>query len=309
MKSIRLHTVCFGENYFDYLERGLIPSLLWEKNLKTLEFAQSKWSVFVKKSDHDRVLELCSKVLPKEQIEISTIIPEKMKFESPDRGTILLDCLNQSAEKCIEENTSFVMALPDFIFGDGTLRALMEFGQHGDSCVLVPHARVLPSILNEIGPTPLNNIDLVTLAWNNLHRSWKDSEVGPFQLGSFQGGVSWRHMPGNIIAVQHRLPSVALANFTRADIEYFNEWHGTQGPSFGRYDWNWPSECLIKQQRQRTICSSDIAWWAEVTQPEDNCPTRTSSPLNEPDAFFLDNLHSRANRMIISSFRHNGDIE
>lgn len=307
MKSIRLHTVIFGEHYFNCLERGLIPSLMWEKNKATLEFAQAKWSVFVKKSDHDRAWDLVTKVLPKDQVDIFTIVPERMKHESQDRGTVLLDCLNKTAELCIAENSSMLMALPDFIFGDGSIRAFMEYG-YEKNCVMVPHPRVLPGILNHITNKPLNNIDLVTLSWEHLHRSWTDSEVGPLQLGSFVGGVSWRHMPDNIIAVQHRLPSVALANFTVEDIEYFNEWHGDQGPAFGRYDWEWPSECLIEQQRQRTISSSDIAFWCEVTMPDENCPTRQSSNPKEPDAFFMDNKHSRANRMIISSFRHDGSI-
>lgn len=303
MKPIRLKTVCFGEHYWQCFENGLVPSLLWPKNFMIV--ANSTWTVFVKKSERDRAMELCLKVMPEKQIDIVTCVPEYMKKESPDRGTVLLDCLNQIAETCIKEKSSMLMALPDFVFGDGSIRAFMQWG-YGDNCVCTPHVRVLPSLLNEVSSTPLGNADLVTLAWKHLHRSWVDSEVGPFQLGSYIGGVSWRHMPDNIIAVQHRLPSIALANFTPEDIVYFNKWHGIQGPAFGRYDWEWPSECLIPEQRQRTIASSDIAFWVECTLADENVPTRQSSDPDEPDKFFLDSEHSRANRMIISSFRHLG---
>lgn len=308
MKPIIIHTVCFGDHYFDVLERGLIPSLLWKLNAAALEIGKAKWCIYVKNSDSERALNICLKVLPREQIEVITSIPERLKFESPDRGTVLLDCLNQTAEKCIEESRSMIMALPDFIFGNGSIRAFMEWG-YGDNCVIIPHPRVLPGILNEITDKPMSNAELVSAVWRNLHRSWLDCEVGLFQLGSYIGGVSWRHMPDNIIAVQHRIPSVGLANFTREDVDYFNQWNGAQAPGFGRYDWAWPSECLIEQQRQRTICSSDVGFWCEVTLADQNCPPRQSMPSNEPDAFFLDNRHTRANRMIISSYRHDGSIK
>lgn len=309
MKQLRLHTVVFGDHYLDCLTRGLVPSLCWFKNKLELEHSKSRWSIYVKQSDAVKILDLCTKVMPVEQIDIVTSVPERMRFESQDRGTFLMDCLNETIKKCLEENRSMLMVLPDFILGDGSIGALREWS-YKDNCVLTPHARVLPGILNKITTVAPANTELVTLAWNHLHRSWTDCEVGPFQLGSYIGGLSWRHMPDNIIAVQHRIPSVALANFTKEDQDFFSRWSADgKPPSFGKYDWSWPSECLINQERQRTITSSDIAFWIEVTAPEQNCPTRQSSDPDEPDKFFLDNLHTRMNRMIISSFRHDGKIK
>lgn len=62
------------------------------------------------------------------------------------------------------------------------------------------------------------------------------------------------------------------------------------------------------EQRLRVIASSDIAFWVEITVADQNCPQRYSPNDKEPDVFALESIHTKVNRMIISSFRHDGSI-
>lgn len=269
-------------------------SLSWPKNSVALKNAH--WDIYGDLEQTQQVYEIATKVLPFNQI---TLRQKRM-----DRGGVdLLGCMMETMRRCADDRSAMITAPPDTVFSDGSIDALLAYGDQPGTCVAVPHPRVLPDILTSLGPEPLPNDKLVTLALEKYpHRSWVTGDRRLSVNGTHVGGLSWIKT-GNVWAVTHRLPTVYLSNFNEEDRKFFSRPYQGQQPQYGMWDHEWPGQCLLPHQRQRTIGSSDLAFIFELTEHYKNIPTQRLVSVDEPDAFHRDEPHNRINRCYTTVFR------
>ena len=303
MRPIRIFTPVWGSKYIEWFEKALCGSLLWPKNFEVIKHA--KWSILCHHSEFHQVAEIASKVLPPEQIETMEV-NGPMEDLNRWKGIRMNEGVVSAMKKCVDQDSLFLMATTDFIYGDGTLANMIKEASVRRSCISMAHFRVHPTILPELN-APLSNYELVSLSRKHPHMSWTESEWLKNPSGSPVGGITWRDEGNGIHSVRHRMPSPYLCNITQEDVNFMATQNDEKMAAFGAFDHDWPAE-LIKQERFRLILSSDQAFMGEVTSPGDNCPTLRVVNPNEPDAFWHDHdehnrLHHQMNRQFISCFR------
>lgn len=292
MKPVRIFTSVWGEQHIHFLERGLLESVQWPRNLEALESNVVAWNIATSPQDVDRIRELFAKTPFKAEITSMNV--------GVCPGDAVLLALTDAMRTCVLEDTLFMTSFSDIVFGEGTLETMLSLAQRKHLCVSVPHMRVLPNILNHLD-RPLTNPQLVTLALQNAHTTWTEAQIGiqgfirPHS-NQFYGGLSWEKIGSNYI-VQHVLPSVWIANVRQDDVEFLKN-----GGGMGAYDHNWPTK-LCNEGRSRVIGASDAAFMVEIT-PEDRnrCPL---SIIDQewPDKFHHDKKHHDVYRTFYSVFR------
>jgi len=289
--SLEILSTVWGRQYLETFKKTAIESLSWDKNKEALIKEGTTWNIYTDKEFIPEITALCHE------------LNHEIKYNIQSRET-LRDYIdeNQSAtiwqmRRSIDTGCKVLLAPPDTLFGDGTIAGLLSAAEDPGSVVVVPHPRVLPSILEEIEPMPLpiDNAPLVGIAWRHLHEAWIHAEVGCKDQSSYIGGIWWKKVNG-LITGKHLLPSPYMIHFLEQDMEYFDK-----ACSFGHFDWRWPGDILVPQGRQRYIASSDLAFIVEITDPNKNVPQIYE---NQPaTGFHRDDPHNRANAQIMFTFR------
>lgn len=274
-----IFTVVYGDEYLDYLGRGLARSLGSPRNREAITGA--RWIV------------ACTRAQDKPRVAAAVgDLPVHLEFM--DAGS-LYEGLKRAAAEAVRCGESLLLAPPDNVFSDGSIASFMRVASKKDACVATAHVRVVPSFLEGF---PRDAPGMVSHAWAHLHDSWRHSEVGHGDSMTWDGGVCWQRVAPDLVTVQHHLPTVFLANFTPYDVEFFN-----RNSIWGVWDSSFPEDCLVKQERYRIIGSSDAAFVVEVTHPGRNVPQRLAVKPDDYDAFKGRNNYHRLNRSFVSVFR------
>jgi hypothetical protein len=274
-----MFTPVWGMEYLEYMRRGLIKSLRQPLNAKAVK--KTKWVIAYRQ--------------PVEKMKIDQMtqdICEDVHLVNLDIFQGIKYAMAMAHSHCVQ----LFLAMPDTVLSEGSIPNLRELGKQHDVCVAVPHVRVLPSFL-DVRDLPLHPAEMVSHAWDNLHDSWTGSTGEEGMSRSRVGGIYWKKITPQLITVQHRLPTVFLANIKKSDIDFFNTRH-----HFGIWDHDWVQE-LMTQERVRIVGSSDVAFMAEVTKEGSNVPPEMKVNPDEPDAFFCRFYHNIINRMFVSVFR------
>lgn len=285
--GLQLLTCVWGKKHIELFKQTAFRSLTWDKNLKALSDARAVWNLFT--DDVNAMMNI-----------IDNDLGITFNIQSTEKLRDYIDEVQSASiwqmEQALEKNDQVLLAPPDTIFGDGTVQGLLSAGQDEGSVVVVPHARVLPSILTkDLEIHDVENDMLVDLAWEHLHDSWVHAERGHANQSSFVGGVTWWRA-GDVIQGTHVLPSPYLLNFTNEDLQYFRS-----AISFGHFDHMFPGDILIPRGRQRYLTSSDSAFMVEITDPDKNVPPIIE---NQPKTgFWRDNLHNKSNAQVIFTFK------
>lgn len=273
----RLLTIVWGDKYLDWLARGCLRGLAGPRNMAALKRHVIQWDIYGDQDKLGRCEELCK------PFGLKVVLHAQPRCDHHE-------VMRRHATECYHAGASCLLALPDLIYGDGSLDVLLACGRPREVCVAMPHVRV--DCRRWPFPEPgFSNQQLVDMAFANLHRSWAEAELGKAQSNSYKGGVSWQQLQHSMWAVQHRILTVFLANFTAGDLAADNRW-----------DHGWPAR-LVAEQRQRVIGSSDAAFAVELTEPDTNVPAVTDTDPGEPDKFELSLGHHVANRMMLAIFR------
>lgn len=287
--SLQMLTTVYGDKHIDIFQRACLKSLAFKRNKAALYEAKAIWMIFSEEKYFDHIRKIVDAFLPEFNLQLRPM-SELRGFIDPVQSALVL-----MIEECLRTNSRLLMCPPDTIFGDGSVHGLLKVGREQHTCVVAAHARVLPSILDEDFSPYLTNAELVTMAWKHLHRSWSEASVGHPVQNSFIGGVSWQEIGPSLFAVQHRLPTVYLADFTEEDLHHFKTCI-----SSGDWDHVWPGTRLTPHGRQRYIGGSDIAFMVEITAAEKNVPPMGGGP---PDGFWRNHPHNEFNKQFSAVFR------
>lgn len=289
--KLQIFTPAWGRKHIDLFARACALSLSWPRNIAAID--GSTWNIWTK---------------PNEQQFFEPIVKQfsNVKFQfhdlkfPPDKGPeqIILPALQEQIRTCLSEDARVLFALPDYVFGEGTVPNLLKFGEQKHTCVAVAHPRVLPGCLSYLQGGPRSNGQLVSLAFQHPHQSWVEAEKGHPRQTTFTGGIMWRRLSDDMWEVHHRLPAIYLAHLCEGDAAYFHN-----ANNFNAWDHLWPS-IIIPQQRQRYIGCSDAACVIEPTEANLNVPQFIeATPPESPDEYWGQNLHNFINRQTVVIFK------
>lgn len=246
------------------------------------------------KEEYLRAVVSISNVFPKSSH--TQLIYQELENPNVDRGQVLIKSVQWAANLCIADASPLLMATPDFFYGNGTIGAFSKIADEPGSCATIANIRVTPYFLFTGDLEELTNQELVSTAFDHLHKSWSES---PRNL--YHSGVKLKEIGSKLYAVEHFMPSPFYVNFLDCDKQYFKEWHERKPPGFGLWDHVWPTY-LLEQGRLRYIGSSDAAVMLEVTDQDMNVP-----PLNKPEnptnLFFRHHFHNNIQRQFVTIFR------
>lgn len=287
--KMRMISLAWGDPYCAWFETALTRSLHWPKNHEAILRHASEWNIYTRDQDRDRLRAIAEPLGVPLQFHPFVV--------NNSSGETLQPCLLDHLRNCEQTGVAAFIAPPDTIFGDGTVAAMCAVGERPGVCVAVPHVRVNAGALGKLPDRPVSNSELVDFAWENLHKTWADANANLPHTNSYLGGVSWLELRKGLYAVTHRLPTCYLANVNASDVEWFTRQFET-----GTWDHTFPAK-LVKEQRQRTIASSDAAFMVELTQEHQNIPATQPSDPNEPDKFWRDLEHNYTGRNVVTIFR------
>lgn len=313
MRDMIVFCPVWGEKNLDLLENCLGRSLLRPLNKKAIDKAH--WIVITDTQESgDRATRFIRSHFDS-SVEVRVEARLLLKGESNHYRFVLLESLRQISRECLASNTPMLMATCDFYFGEGTIAAFQKVGSDPGSCVSIPNMRVLPSFLKRVAGNALSNPELIEVALDHAHDSWKYSEKSMGREGmTFIGGISWERIDQRVTAVRHYLPSPFYVNFSDVDVEFFNDPAATMmkycgssltggPPHFGVWDHVWTS-LIISYERLRYIGSSDAALLLEVTDADLNVPDPNPEGKTNRDRFRGSGLHTAVQSQFIYSLRN-----
>ena len=287
--KMRLFTLCWGEPYLTWFQNALTASLSWPDNLDALRRFAVEWNIYSRENERDRLRAIA------EPLGIPLQFHPFLTNNSS--GETLQPCLLDHIRNCHQTGTAAFIAPPDTIFGEESVGTICAVGMLPGLCVAVPHVRINAGCLPRLAGRSWSNAELVDFAWENLHRTWADADASLSNTNSLLGGVSWRKLRKGMYAVTHRLPTTYLANIDASDVDWFSRQWET-----GTWDHTWPAK-IVKEQRQRTIASSDAAFICELTREHENIPICQPSDPNVPDKFWRDLEQNYVQRNVVNIFR------
>lgn len=270
--QVRLSTLVFGDKFLGFFKRS-VRSLGWPGNREALRNAV--WSIHTDKADEARKI-----------VEPLGIDVEINPVPSGTIGMALLKSLVLDLEKCLGGD-ALLTAQPDTIFGDGTIRTLVELGGEGLNAISVSHPRVVSTFPDLTEPT--SNAKLVGLAFDHLHQGWKSANMRADENNCFKGGVGWREIGKDLYAVTVRIPTTYFVRPRIEDVDFLKTCKE------GGWDHDWPAH-LVEQQRHRLIGSSDAAFMVELTDSKRNGALPRAARIDEPDAYKFNLDHHKTNR-------------
>ena len=293
-KPLHIFSPAWGQKHIALMRSALGRSFHWPRNYDVVENA--KWHLVSTPEDAAAVLALAREILPSATIDI-LVDPRLTQFDNP--GYALALAVMKAMDACLADNAPLLMATPDFVYGNGTIRTMMDIADRPGTVAGMAHIRVLPTFLSTLGDEPLTNANLMHRAFAHSHLTWRDVQCGADPTMTYHCGVSWKWIGCGLAAVQHHMPSPFLVNFLPSDREL---WQNKGEPGFGFWDHDWPTY-LLRDQRMRWIGSSDAAFMAEVTDPLANLGKLLPRNPVDPDAFFKDAYHCKIQRQFVTIFR------
>jgi hypothetical protein len=281
---IQALTTVWGDDYIDQFLKATVKSMAFPANRKAME--EITWNIFTEDNAFERIEEFIAPRLPNTKIKYKSLSILRDRIDYLHSGVIW------QIKECLKTKSRMLLLPPDSIFGDKTLPNLIKLGKEEKTCVISPHPRVLPTILNEKYES---NESLVTAAFKHLHRSWTDAEEGTDRQNSFIGGVSWERLDEKTVSVKHLLPTPYFCDFTEDDLTFFETAAG-----IGVIDHVWPS-MLVQQNRLKYVGSSDACFIVELTAHDKNLPPVQRGA--DTSKFWRQHPHNLFNDQIACIFR------
>lgn len=285
--TLRIFTLVHGEPYLSWMEKGLVPSLLWPINRNAIRNAQI--CLYTTPESSDRAIEIMKRLE----------LPIMVKNQSPEWAgqflhNALLDCIYEAAS----EGDAILIAPPDTIFGEQSVETLMALHKEPKIVIAAAPVRVNDDFWDEFnGERAHPNAELVSMAWRHLHSTWANANIALPKTNSFAGGVSWKKIGDNLYSVTHLLPTPFLCDVAPSDAEWFRRYGAP-----GSFDHIWPAK-LVNEGRQRFIGSSDGAFIVEVTMKDQNIPVLYPQDTANPTNYIGSNQHNHINRNVVAIFR------
>jgi hypothetical protein len=288
--KLRIFTLVFRNVFLEMLEHCCANSLAWPRNIAALKSVDATWHIYSREDERDRINGIVTRIgIPVEHHAIPDIhaIAEKL-------DTALLAELRAA----VEGGSALLTAQPDIVFGDGTIETFIALAkENNEVCIAAPHPRVnAAEFIKEIGAAPIENSELVRLAFKHLHESWRTADLSLDKVSCWHGGVAWRRLGDKMYGVTARLPTAFLVRPREDDIAFFST------AKKGAWDHHWPTK-LVNERRQRLIGSSDAAFVVELTEASSHPSVLRAKLPNKQDIYRHNNPHNEVNANTMAIWR------
>ncbi len=282
--KILLATIVY-DNYIDIFESVLLRSLKQSGNIPRLvaEGHEIRYYIYTR-NDHN--------VQRVRKTEIEGVQVEVFDFDEIDNHDLLKKIIEQS----IGQNARLLFMSPDYFIGNGSIYNICKYSSNDNMCISALHMRVdYDKFLGIMNTTDkeISNPELVTLAMENLHKSWGESFVDVPSNNAYYSGSSIQSIADKLWSVCFRIPTVFLAKFEADDLRELSQ--------FDHWDWEWPS-FLIENNRYKYIGSSDMFFAVELTKVRENIPAIKHDGLWN-DEFRVCKKHGEINKNFLSILR------
>lgn len=293
----RLFSIVFGDAYIDRFERACVLSLGWPKNRAALKRFEV-WDLWTIRKDEDRLRGIAAALgVPVEFHRVCN--PDASQLPHLRIREMLVDAMRRQLRMCCAEKSGFMWISPDLICGDGSVGTVLQLGEVPGFWIAVPTLRVDETgFLEAMGPGPLSNAQLVSLAFKHLHPDFLEGEQSREKTNAWHSGVTWRSLGDGLYAVTHLMPSAFLCQPVQSHVDF---WEGST--TLGDWDHSFP-QLLVRDQVQRVVGSSDAAFFVELTPPELGRPPLEPVVPGKPDRYRHDSRdHIKANRNTVFIWR------
>jgi hypothetical protein len=219
-------------------------------------------------------------------------LPVEFKRQNPS-----MDGLRETVLNAHARGTRFLTALPDFVFGNGSIGNMVSYARGKNVCVAGPHLRVNEDdFMGHFGGRfkSATNSELVFLTMRYMHNNTRDFFTDQPNASHF-GGVAITHLSNGAYAMIHHLPNIFLAWITDSDADYFKNCMDRDC-----YDHDWP-KIPVAEGRYRMIGSSDLFYMAELTGKDSHGLGATS--LDNSETCWVDKPHFKTSHNFVISLR------
>jgi hypothetical protein len=273
------------DNYIDIFENVLLRSLKQSGNIPRLvdEGHEIRYYIYTR-NDHN--------VQRVRKTEIDGVQIEVFDFDEINNHELLQKIIEQS----IGQNAKLLFMSPDYFIGNGSIYNICKYTSNDNMCISALHMRVdYDKFLGIMNTTDkeISNPELVTLAMENLHKSWGEAFIDVPSNNAYYSGSSIQPIADKLWSVCFRIPTVFLAKFEPDDLRELSQ--------FDHWDWEWPS-FLIENSRYKYIGSSDMFFAVELTKVRENIPAiKHDGQWN--DEFRVCKKHGEINKNFLSILR------
>lgn len=283
-KKILLGTIVY-DKYIDIFETVCLRSLKQKGNISALleDGYEIRYYIYTLSDENLQRIK---------RIKIKGVSVEVFHYSEMDNTKLLHAMIEQS----IGQDARLLFMSPDYFIGNGSLFNICSHQSNGNMCLAALHMRVdFDKFIRalDLKKGRINNPELVTLAMENLHKSWGEAFIDEESNNSYFSGSSVQKIADKLWDVSFRIPTVFLAKFEQSDLEGLAQ--------FDYWDWEWPAT-LIKEHRYKYIGSSDMFFAVELTKERENIPCVQAGSLWNDD-FRVQKDHSEVNRNFLAVLR------
>lgn len=280
----------WGAHHIGLMENFLIPSLLQPGNLSSLR-GQIHFDICTTAESVEEVNRSAQRALAGWKtcsVSIAAL---------PDGSQVISRGFLNSIRSAIAARSRMLLAMPDTVFGNGSIGNLARYAFGKNICIAAAHLRVEhDAYMKATGGkfSGASNAELVDVAEACAHQTARESHCESENC-SWAGGISLTHIAPGLHAMIHHLPTPYLVFMTREDEEFFAHGH------LGFIDHVWP-EKLVESGRLRVIGSSELFFAVEITATGNNTqPIKPNSQFEE--AYCGQFKHHRANSMFVTALQ------
>jgi hypothetical protein len=282
-KILFIYAPVWGKWHIDTFFKYTLPSLMQSGNLPAIS-KDKKIVINFYTKDND--IFLIDSMMKEVSCTYDYNINSESNFNDDTRG-MMVNFLIHILDICVKENGLMLLAQPDLIYSNNSVKNLVDLSNGKGVSIAVPHPRVSYECIKEVDffDSPSHNEvsseSLVKIALSCKHKAFELSDE-LLDINSTVDGISTHKIDELHMGVVHNLPSVYLFSPIKDDISYFK-----RRTTFNYIDTAWPS-MLFRQSRLKVIASSKIAFVVELTKDADKRP-RTLPNMKYNDQYLSSN--------------------
>lgn len=271
-RSIRILTPAWGKHLL-YIDKVCLRSLFQPNNLpKLLEQGRKIHHLFI--IPEGILPSWCHKYVERYK---SLYNYRCMWFPKKTIDQAYLQCFKM----CIEDDSLFMPALPDWFWADGSVSNMVEYVADRKMAVAGPYLRVRAEEFlgwidahGLVGEKGLSSDRLVDLSFKYPHPISAHSDVTKPNNNARWSGIFTQPLAPGLWSYSCRVPNVFLASVTTDDwYDFYCSPHG-----YSHWDWQWPTK-LMEDGRFKFFGSSDAFFMVDLTGKDQSAPKVESNDL------------------------------
>lgn len=279
-KELTLFCPVWGQKFLDLLKNFALPSLMLSRNLPALGLEKIYVECIGVHHEFDHTCQVVTEGLSGLPIEVSQ--HGSVRAEDPIHG------LRSIMNKCRQRKTRMLLAMPDTIYGNGSVSNIFNYAKGKEITVSAAHFRV-----NE------DKFQSECALWRHWPAN-RDFVRNALNIGAVDvcdtnadnvtqiGGIAWTKINDDTRLLLHYLPTAYLVWFTASDIAWWSN-----RMTWGEWDHSWPT-ILLHERRMRVVGSTDVFFAIELEDAARSGQLRPAPGSLGNESYYKHNPHNEA---------------